>query len=235
VRKFFLALAIIGLLSSQAYAQITLPTEHIRINAKAGEVDANQVRDAITLYQQGISYLNHQDMHSAEKYLKQAVAKAEPMKQALGDSLLPPLYAHTGYVVLHLGKAEEAKSYLAKAQACNSNAQPVQFLASQIAQLDGSPDYIRYHSSKIIHWNDQCKEIYIYIAPGTPENTDLIRQAFLTWQQAINNQFVFVFVNHQSYSDVQVNWTNAQKLETAKSVKELSIRNVMIDIFYPLN
>lgn len=215
MRKILILVTCFGLFFSPAWGQTSPNHQHIQIqlNFKPGAVDKNQLQNMINLYQQGLAYFNGHDMHSAEKYLKQALVQAEPMKQALGSSLMAPLYAHTGYAVLFQGKDEEARSYLFKAQAYDPNAQPVQFLASQIGQIDDRPDYVRYHGKRIIRWTDKRKEIYIYINPHSPENMAILRQAFLTWQQAIDNQFEFVFVDTAEHSDVTVNWMDAERGE----------------------
>lgn len=209
VNKILILLLVIftGLIQLQAWSTPPPRVQNKRISAPPIDVD-KQLEKTLKLYHQGIRYLNDLDWAPAEQYLKQAITQAEPLKDKVDDNLYPDLYGHTGFVVLRLGKTDEAKLYLNKAHALNPNRHPVQMLASEVAKLDDSPDYIRYHGKEIYRWTELRKEIYIYIPPQEPVKMDLVKQAFLEWQQAIDNQFVFIFVDNSKASDLSVNWVN---------------------------
>lgn len=216
MRKILLLIPVIyiGLLPFKVWSQTPqTPTKHVSITITQPGVTKQQVLAAIQPYQQGIAYFNQQDAISAERCFKQAIPRMEALKQVLGKSMLASLYGHTGHVALVLGKPEEAKIYLVKAQANDGTAQPAQALAAEIKKLDQSPDYLSYHGKTICHWNELRKEIYIYISPQNSEKVETVKQAFGAWQQAINNQFIFLFVDNPEHSDITISWKDFLRTE----------------------
>ncbi len=80
------------------------------------------------------------------------------------------------------------------------------------SMTEGNPDYFILNTEPITRWNNKTDEIWVQIKNGSSlkywndNNITLVKEAFLEWQEGINNKIKFIFVDDKSPYDVQVTW-----------------------------
>jgi len=85
---------------------------------------------------------------------------------------------------------------------------------------------------KVLHWNTETPAIRIYIAPGNQiagwksEYIDNFKKACLVWQQALNNQIQFQFVDNPSDADTIVTWTGEYKSRIGLTVYNFALNKL---------
>ena len=68
------------------------------------------------------------------------------------------------------------------------------------------------YQGKVMRWHDQTKIIYVTFQPAKSDagwktnDNSVVKDAFLSWQQALNNRIKFAFTNDPKLTDIQVNW-----------------------------
>lgn len=83
-----------------------------------------------------------------------------------------------------------------------------------LSSIDPGRDYFYLQGKDITRWNDKTKTIMVYIPTGEmnsywkPSYRESLQQAFLEWQEAMQNRVQFVFTENPKKYDVKIIWAN---------------------------
>lgn len=118
------------------------------------------------------------------------------------------------------GNKAEAEEYLTKALnkalgkkgKISELALHIQDLLSQTREFDNEEHYLNYLEKPYRRWHPRTKEIWVYIEPGKleegwqPEYTEMVKKAFLDWEEALNHKIKIVFRKKAKPADTYVFW-----------------------------
>jgi tetratricopeptide (TPR) repeat protein len=165
----------------------------------------------------------------AARYLKRALTIYSMPGNSLGyeDSMLYEDIT-LGKIAMYQEQYDEAKRYYEAALpmsekkygADHEETTSIQATLNDLHQMDNLSDYPQAIGAKVVHWANPAEQpIVVYIGDGAdvpgwkPEDKAIVRDAYMEWQQALNNRVRFEFTENPEQADTIVSWMERPKPE----------------------
>ncbi len=218
-------------LQSEQYEEAESLLQEALKNAPPSDANYGNILDALGK----VANLKHH-YDEAAGYLEKALSVNEKKFGADSPNLTTTLTA-LAEVSFAQNKIVETQNLCNRAIAIQShqrnpdegNIRHLKKILSHIQEIDDKPDYMAEQLKETTRWSDHTKAIVVYTGAGErlpswkPEYTELVKQAFQEWQQAIDNRLVFQFSDRPDQSDVKIVWFEKPLSNTNNDDGELHV------------
>ena len=159
--------------------------------------------------------------NEAELYLKRALSiYNSPAYATSNQDDIMRANLILGQMAMYEGLSQEADTYYRIALPLqekllgseHKQTQQTREILDDIAHIDYGSDYLNAIGQKVRHWTHPEEPIAIFISDGSsmpgwsPQNRELVFQAYSEWQEAMEDRVHFVFVTDPQQADTIVSW-----------------------------